>query len=65
MESRTQRYMFKMAGCVAIVNELDVVDWFSLFSRRRMDCCVDLFYEIVWSCFERHEAKRFSLGELS
>jgi hypothetical protein len=24
-----------------------------------MDCCVDLFYEMVWSCFERHVPIRF------
>jgi hypothetical protein len=50
VESRTQRYMFRMADCAAIVNELDEVDLFSLFSEKRMDCCADLFYEIVWSC---------------
>jgi hypothetical protein len=60
MESRTQRYMFRMADCAAIVNELDEVDWFSLFSGKTMDCCVDLFYELV--CFERHVPMRFSRG---
>jgi hypothetical protein len=35
MESRTQRYMFKIADYVAIVNELDEFDWFSLFSGKR------------------------------
>jgi hypothetical protein len=44
------------------LNELDVVDWFNLFSGRGMDCCVDLFYEIVWSCFEKHVPRRFSRG---
>jgi hypothetical protein len=34
MESRTQRYMFRMADCVAIVYELDGIDWFSLFSGK-------------------------------
>jgi hypothetical protein len=33
MKSGTQRYMFRMADCAAIVNELDVVEWFSLFSE--------------------------------
>jgi hypothetical protein len=28
----TQRYIFRMADYVVIVNELDEVDWFSLFS---------------------------------
>jgi hypothetical protein len=35
MESRTQRYMFRMADCAAIVNELDEVDWFRLFSEKK------------------------------
>jgi hypothetical protein len=26
--------MFRMADCAAIVNELDEVDWFSLFSEK-------------------------------
>jgi hypothetical protein len=51
-----------MADCAAIINELDEVDWFSLFSGIKMDCFVDLFYEIVWSCFERHVPMRFSRG---
>jgi hypothetical protein len=34
MESRTQRYMFRMADCAAIIDELDEVDWFSLFSGK-------------------------------
>jgi hypothetical protein len=52
--------MFRMADCAAIVNELDEVDWFSLFSGKRMDYCVDLVYEMVWSCFKRHVPMRFS-----
>jgi hypothetical protein len=27
-----------------------------------MDCCVNLFYEMVWSCFEKHFPTRFSHG---
>jgi hypothetical protein len=34
MESRTQRYMFRMADCAAILNELDEVDWFSFLSKK-------------------------------
>jgi hypothetical protein len=37
MESRTQHYMLRMADCAAIINELDEVDWFSLFSGKKMD----------------------------
>jgi hypothetical protein len=28
-------FMFRMADCAAIVNELDEVDWFSLFSEKK------------------------------
>jgi hypothetical protein len=62
MESRTQRYLFRLADCAAIVNRLDEVNWFSLFSGKMIDCCVDLFYEMVWSCFERLVLMRFSRG---
>jgi hypothetical protein len=51
-----------MTDCAAIVKQLAVVDWFSLFSGRGIDCCVDLFYEMVWSCFEKHVPRRFSRG---
>jgi hypothetical protein len=54
--------MFRMADCAAIVNELGVVDWFSLFSRRGIDGCVHLFYEMIWSCFEKHVPTRFFRG---
>jgi hypothetical protein len=62
MESRTQRYMFRMADCAAFINELDEVDWFSLFSGKWMDFYVDLFFEMVWSCFERQLPMKFSRG---
>jgi hypothetical protein len=43
---------------MTIVDELGAVDWCSLFSGRGVDQCVDLFYEIVWSCFERYVPTR-------
>jgi hypothetical protein len=42
------------------VDELDYVDWCSLFSSRGVDQCVDLIYETIWSCFERHLPTRYS-----
>jgi hypothetical protein len=44
------------------VNELIVVDWYSLFCGRGIDGCVHLFYEMVWSCFERYVPTKFSRG---
>jgi hypothetical protein len=38
----------------AIVDELDAVDWCSLFSGRGVDQCVNLYYETIWNCFERY-----------
>jgi hypothetical protein len=60
MEGGVKRYRFKLADCGAIVDELDAVKWCSLFSGRGVDQCVDLFYETVWSCFERHVPTRYS-----
>jgi hypothetical protein len=54
MESRTQRYMFRMADCAAIVNELNEVDWFSLFSEKG--------WIVAFTCFERYVLMRFSRG---
>jgi hypothetical protein len=53
MESDVKRYRIKLVDCAVIVDEHDVVDWFSLFSGRA-------FYEMVWSCFERHVPTRYS-----
>jgi hypothetical protein len=36
------------------------VYWCSFFSGRGVDQCVDLFYETVWSSFERHVPTRYS-----
>jgi hypothetical protein len=60
MKGGVKRYRFKLADCTAIVDELDAVDWCSLFSGRRVDQCVNLFYETVWSCFERHVPTKYS-----
>jgi hypothetical protein len=59
MESGVKRYRFKLEDCAAIVDELDAVDWCSLFSDNGVDQCVDLFYKTVWS-FERHVPTRYS-----
>jgi hypothetical protein len=42
------------------VDELDAVDWCISFTGREVDQCVTLFYETVWSCFERHVLARYS-----
>jgi hypothetical protein len=47
MEGGVKRYRFKLVDCAVIVDELDAVDWCSLFSGTRADQCVDLFYETV------------------
>jgi hypothetical protein len=47
MDGGVKRYRFKLADCGAIVDEVDAVDWCSLFSGRGVDRCVDEFYEKV------------------
>jgi hypothetical protein len=47
IEGGVKHYRFKLADCGAIVDELDAVDWCSLFSGRGVDQCVDLSYEKV------------------
>jgi hypothetical protein len=48
-----RRFGFRPADCEAIIDELGLVDWHGLFSRRGVDLGVDLFYDVIWSCFER------------
>jgi hypothetical protein len=43
----------RAADCKAIIDELGLVDWHGLFSRNEVDLGVDLFYDVIWSCFER------------
>jgi hypothetical protein len=37
-----------------ITDELGLVDWHGLFSRKGIDLYVDLFYVVIWSCFEKN-----------
>jgi hypothetical protein len=48
-----RRFVFRAADCEAIIDELGLVDWHGLFSRKGVDLCVDLFYDAIWTCFER------------
>jgi hypothetical protein len=47
------RFRFRTVDCEAITDELGLVDWHGLFSRTRVDLCVDLFYDVIWFCFEK------------
>jgi hypothetical protein len=52
---------FSKAHCeVIIINELDSIDLISIFAWKRVDDCVDLFYEIVFDCFD-HNVPRYRL----
>jgi hypothetical protein len=46
-------FRFRAADCEAITDELGLVDWHGLFSRKGVDLCVDLFYDVIWSSFEK------------
>jgi hypothetical protein len=48
-----RRFRFRAADCEAITDELGLVGWHGLFSRKGVDLCVNLFYDIIWSCFEK------------
>jgi hypothetical protein len=52
MEGDVKHYRFKLADCAAIVDGIHAVDWCSLFSGRGVNQCVNLFYEMVGSCFQ-------------
>jgi hypothetical protein len=40
----------RAADCEAITEELGLVDWHGLFSRKGVDLP---FYDVIWSCFEK------------
>jgi hypothetical protein len=42
-----ERYKFAGADCESICRDLDLIDWAALFSLKKVDQCVDLFYEAV------------------
>jgi hypothetical protein len=46
-----RRFRFRAADCEAITDKLSLVDWHGLFSHKGVDLCVDLFYDVVWTCF--------------
>jgi hypothetical protein len=48
-----RRFRFRAADCEAITEELSLVDWYGIFSRKGVDLCVDRFYDVIWSCFEK------------
>jgi hypothetical protein len=47
-----RRFRFRAADCEAITDEVGLVDWHNFFSRKGVDLCVLLFYEVIRSCFE-------------
>jgi hypothetical protein len=52
-----KRFRFRAADFEAITDELGLVDWHGLFSRKG----VELFYDVIWSCFERFVTSSFAL----
>jgi hypothetical protein len=48
-----RRCRFRAADCEAITDELGLVDWHGLLSRKEVDLCVDISYDVIWSCFEK------------
>jgi hypothetical protein len=53
----TERYKFACADFDSICEELNTIQWSGLFSCKSVDQCVNLFYDLVWRCFDRHVPK--------
>jgi hypothetical protein len=49
-----ERYRFANADCESISQDLNSIDWTSLFSCKKVDQCVDLFYDVIWRCFDKY-----------
>jgi hypothetical protein len=47
-----RRFRFRAADYEALTDALGLVDWHDLFSCKGVNLCVDLFYDVIWSCFE-------------
>jgi hypothetical protein len=52
-----EHYRFASADCETISQDLNSIDWKSLFSCKKVDQCVDLFYDVIWRHFDRHIPK--------
>jgi hypothetical protein len=48
-----RRFILRAVDCEAITDEFGLVDWHGLFSCKRVDLCVYLFYDVKWSYFEK------------
>jgi hypothetical protein len=46
------RFRFRAADCEAITDEVGLVDWHGFFKRKGVELYVDLFYDVIRSCFE-------------
>jgi hypothetical protein len=51
IEIGRERFKFSAADCEAKIQELGSVDWHNIFSRKSLDQCTDLFYDVICSCF--------------
>jgi hypothetical protein len=54
-----RRFRFGAADCEAITDELGLVDWHGLFSRKGIDLCADILYDVMWSCFGKSTTRNF------
>jgi hypothetical protein len=48
---RRERFKFGAADGEAIIQELGSIDWHGIFSRKNVGKCIDLFYDVISSCF--------------
>jgi hypothetical protein len=48
------KFNFSKANREIVINEVNSIDWVNIFAWKRVDDCVDLFYEIVFDCFDHN-----------
>jgi hypothetical protein len=52
IETGRERFKFGATDCeTIIIKELGSIDWHGIFSRKSVNQCTDLFYDVIWSCF--------------
>jgi hypothetical protein len=48
METDWKWFKFSIADYEALIQKLNFVDWHDIFSRKRVNQCTNLFYDVIW-----------------
>jgi hypothetical protein len=49
-----ERYNFFLADCDSIIQDLRSIEWTGLFSCKKVDQCVDIFYDVIEIFFNKN-----------